>query len=84
MNRGPWADDPLAKARAEAAIAGECPVNYVDDFASEHWDCWEICSWFKCKECVATPEDMGFGPLDCDHGAKSLIEEEGADWEIPF
>ena len=55
-----WGGDPLAEARAKARENNACPVNFVDRFTSEHWDCWEICSWFDCKECVATPEDFGF------------------------
>lgn len=55
----PWTNDPLAEAREKAAAAGECPINHIDQFARNHWDTSEICSWFDCEVCVATPEDLG-------------------------
>lgn len=84
MTRGYWDSDPLAEARARAAAAGECPVNHVDEFTSEHSDCWAICSMFDCEVCVATPEDFGWHDPDEDDGPRKAAPEEDEEWRIPF
>ena len=69
MSRGLRAGDPLETARKSAAAAGECPINHIDQFARDHWDCCEICSWFNCEACVATPEDFGWHDPDEEEAA---------------
>lgn len=83
MTRGYWASDPLAEARAKAAAAGECPVNHVDEFTSEHSDCWAICSMFDCEVCVATPEDFGWHDPDEEEPCETASGDD-EEWRIPF
>lgn len=52
--------NPIREAAIEAGKAGACPLGYVGQFALEHWATDEICSWFGCAECVATPRDLGY------------------------
>lgn len=74
-----WASDPLEPVRRQALELGLCPIGLVDEFTSEHWDVCEICSWFDCEVCVATPEDFGFG------GSQDDDEVDGIqDAAIPF
>lgn len=84
MTVGTRGDDPLAEAREKAAAAGECPINHVDRFTSNHWDCWEICSWFDCEVCVATPEDFGWRDPAEDDEPRKAAPGEDEEWEIPF
>ena len=64
-----WIQDPLDPVREIARELELCPVSLVDEFTSEHWDAFEICSWFECEKCVATPEDFGFSEgTDDDEG----------------
>jgi len=48
--------DEISKVAIEA---GACPIGYVDQSCSERWSVDEICGWFSCAECVATPRDFG-------------------------
>ena len=74
-----WDQDPLEPVMAKARELGRCPVGLVDEFTSEHWDAFEICSWFECESCVATPDDFG-----CAEGAYSIGPDEETGGEIPF
>lgn len=76
-------DNPFDVARAEARRAGACPVNMLDEFFTNHATFDELCWEFHCEECVATPEDMGLGPLEAGP-APIAAEPPDDDWEIPF
>ena len=70
-------------AERSAKATGACPVTLLDAFFTEHWDFDSLCGGFSCRECVATPEDMGFGgPCEEDEPATRFKIEE--DLEIPF
>ena len=74
---------PFEAAARDGGDAGACPVTMLDAFYTNHWDFDSLCSGFACAECVATPEDMGFGgPAERDGPASATDGEE--DWEIPF
>ena len=76
-------EDPFIRAGREAKAAGACPVTLLEAFFADHWDFDSLCVGFSCGECVAAPEDMGFGgPCEGD-GPSARIEMQG-DWEIPF
>ena len=67
----------------KAMATGVCPVTLLDAFFTDHWDFDSLCAGFPCGECVAAPEDMGFGgPREGDEPAARFVNEE--DWEIPF
>lgn len=76
-----WFDDPVACARTKGKSEGVCPMRFIDERASNHWDVFEICSWFKCDECVAEPEDFGW----CENSeSQSFVIDDERGWEIPF
>lgn len=52
--------DAIADAAEEAKKLGVCPMSRVSGYYSEHWSVDEICSWFACTECLATPRDFGY------------------------
>jgi hypothetical protein len=58
-NVGCWGD-PFEDAARRAEAKGICPVNELEGFYTDHWDRDSLCSGFKCRECVATPEDFGW------------------------
>ena len=76
-------NSPFGIAERDARRSGVCPVTLLGAFFSNHWDFDSLCDGFSCGECVATPEDMGFGgPCEGDEPAARFEKEE--DWEIPF
>ena len=76
-------ENPFALAERDAEKAGACPVTLLDDFYASHWDFDSLCDGFSCRECVAAPEDMGFGGSREGDEPASRFEIE-KDWEIPF
>ena len=74
---------PLEAAKLKAADLGACPIDLVEGFNVEHCDFDTLCATFRCDECVAAPNAMGWCPEDeedaCDGGGW-----EEASWEIPF
>jgi hypothetical protein len=50
---------PFEAAVLEAGRKGSCPVWELEDFYTNHWDFETLYSEFRCRECVAEPEDLG-------------------------
>ena len=72
--------NPFEAVREQAQRANACPIEFLDDFYTNHWDVSSLCGAFECRECVADPMDIGLGPWDdeppCDEG--------DCDLTIPF
>jgi hypothetical protein len=57
-----------------------CPIGGMDEFHREHWDTDSLCSMFRCRTCVADPEDLGcHGPDE----EPMRQPREAENWEIP-
>lgn len=74
-------ESPFTVAARRAAEEGVCPVNLLDAFYTNHADFDSLCSEFTCRECVATPEDMGFGEWEPSPEPDSEVDLDEA---IPF
>ena len=74
---------PVEAAAERARPLGICPINMLDDFYTNHWDHDSLCAGFDCRECVATPEELGcFEDWDAVPCLEPLTTSD--DEEMPF
>lgn len=74
---------PFEVAAERARPLGLCPVNMLEDFYTNHWDHDSLCACFDCRECVASPEDLGYFE-DWDDAPCLDSPASPGDEEIPF
>lgn len=55
-----------------------CPIYDLKDRELESFDTSTLCGFFRCKVCVATPEDFGYPPNT------ESSESDISSWEIDF
>lgn len=58
-----------------------CPAGGLDEFHRKHRDTDGPCSMFRCRTCVADPEDLGRHDPD---EVPMRPSREARNWEIPF
>ena len=61
-------DGVFERALEEAGARGECPVLFLPDFYTNHWDFWALCDGFECGDCVADFVDIGLDPAPGEEG----------------